>query len=294
LSTLSFAARDGFVLSGDRFEPSSGARGVAVVAGAMGVRRRFYEAFAAYLAENGLASLTFDYRGVGDSRPSGPLSGFRAELHQWGEEDLAGAVAFAEATWPGVPLVLVGHSVGGQLVGLAHNAEKLAAMLLVASQSGYWRLWPFPARLRMVLTWHLAIPALTRIFGYLPLSRLGAGADVPGGVALEWARWGRHPRYVLSWADTRPEARYASIACPLRSIAVADDHFYAPRAPVEALVAMYPKARSEVVVASPAQAGARSIGHFGYFRSVHRATLWREALEWIEQAGSARQAPRST
>jgi predicted alpha/beta hydrolase len=133
----------------------------------------------------------------------------------------------------------------------------------------------------MLLVWHLAIPAITRVFGYLPLSRLGGGADVPRGVALEWARWGSHPRYVLSWADTRPEARYASIACPLRSIAISDDHFYAPRPAVEALMAMYPKTRAELATASPSQTGGRAIGHFGYFRDVHRETLWTEALRWI-------------
>ena len=160
------------------------------MAGAMGVRRRFYAAFATFLAENGVSTLTFDYRGVGGSRPPGRLSRFRAELHEWGEEDLAGAIDFASTWYPGVPLVLVGHSVGGQLVGLAHNAEKVAAMLFVSAQSGYWRLWPLPWRWQIVLVWHLSIPALTRTLGYLPLSLLGGGADVPAGVALEWGALG--------------------------------------------------------------------------------------------------------
>lgn len=274
-----FPARDGFALAGDRFESARPPRAVAVVAGAMGVRRRFYQPFATFLGENGLATLTFDYRGVGGSRPPGRLSRFRAALHEWGEEDLAGAIDCASTWRPGIPLVLVGHSVGGQLVGLAANAEAVAAMLFVAAQSGYWRLWPFRSRWRMVLIWHLAIPALSRAFGYLPLSRLGGGADVPAGVALEWARWARHPRYVMSWAEGRPHARYGSIACPLRALAIADDRFYAPRSPVEALVAMYPRTRSEVRLVTPGESGP--IGHFGFFKEIHRETLWREAVDWI-------------
>jgi predicted alpha/beta hydrolase len=282
--TLTFPAGDGFPLAGDRFDPAGPPRAVAVIAGAMGVSRKFYRAFAAFLAENGVAALTFDYRGLGGSRPPGPLSRFHAELHQWGEEDIAGALDLAGAAHPGVPLVFVGHSVGGQLVGLAPNAERLAAMLLVASQSGYWRLWPARTRWRMVLVWHLAIPALCRALGYLPLRLLGGGQDVPGGVALEWARWGRHPRYVMSWAEQRPQARFATLACPLRSLAIADDRFYAPRPAVEALVAMYPRTRSEVLVVPAGGSGA--IGHFGFFRDAHRSSRWRDALDWITQAGA--------
>ena len=74
METVTFPARDGFRLSGDWFEPVGPSRAVAVIAGAMGVRRRFYRAFAAFLAENGIATLTFDYRGIGGSRPSGALS----------------------------------------------------------------------------------------------------------------------------------------------------------------------------------------------------------------------------
>ena len=250
----------------------------------MGVRRGFYQAFAAFLAESGVATLIFDYRGVGGSRPQQGLSRFRAELHEWGEQDLAAALALASATHPELPLAFVGHSVGGQILGLASNAASVQAVLLVASQSGYWALWPPSSRWRMVLIWHLAIPALSRMVGYLPLSRLGAGEDVPKGVALEWARWGRHPRYVLSWADGRPGTRFASLACPLRSLAIADDRFYAPLPAVEALLAMYPATRSELKVVTPREAGAPAIGHFGFFKDAHRATLWPEAVEWLATA----------
>jgi hypothetical protein len=124
-------------------------------------------------------------------------------------------------------------------------------------------------------------PPRSRLLGYLPLSRLGGGEDVAKGVALEWARWGRDPRYVLSWAEGRPDARFAAIACSLRSLAIAADRFYAPRRAVEALLAMYPNARSELAVVTPEGAGTRAIGHLGFFKGVHRARLWPEALGWL-------------
>jgi predicted alpha/beta hydrolase len=69
----------------------------------------------------------------------------------------------------------------------------------------------------------------------------------------------------------------------LRALAIADDRFYAPRAPVEALVAMYPRTRSEVRVVARAETGP--IGHFGFFKEIHREGLWRRALAWMEETG---------
>jgi len=88
----------------------------------------------------------------------------------------------------------------------------------------------------------------------------------------------------MSWAEGRPHARYRSIACPLRALAIAADRFYAPRAAVEALVAMYPKTRSEVRVITPAETSARKIGHFRFFKEIHREALWRPAVDWIAEA----------
>jgi predicted alpha/beta hydrolase len=286
VESVAFQAADGFRLSGDWVEPEPPRRAVAVVAGAMGVRRRFYQAFATFLAENGVATLTFDYRGVGGSRPAQPLPRFRAELHEWGERDLAAALEHASTRHRELPLAFVGHSVGGQILGLAPNASSVRAALFVASQSGYWALWPLRSRWRMVLIWHVAVPAVSRMIGYLPMSRLGGGEDVPKGVALEWARWARHPRYVLSWAEERDGACFAAIDCPLRSLAISDDHFYAPRRAVEALLGMYPAARSELKAVTPADAGVRAIGHFGFFKEVHRGKLWPEAVAWLVGAVS--------
>jgi predicted alpha/beta hydrolase len=44
---------------------------------------------------------------------------------------------------------------------------------------------------------HALIPAASALFGFLPMRALTGGEDLPGGVALEWARWCRHPRYAV-------------------------------------------------------------------------------------------------
>jgi predicted alpha/beta hydrolase len=276
-----FPALDHVPLAGTLSEPPGVPRGAVLIASAMGVARGFYAPFAGYLAEAGLAVLRFDYRGIGDSL-RGPLGQCKAAMHDWGEQDLAGALRFLRQRHPAAPLLLVGHSAGGQLFGLVPQPNEVRAVLTVAAQSGYWGNWRGVGRLQMLLYWTALFPGLARILGYLPLRRLtGGGEDVPGGVAREWASWGRDPEYVLSYARRKDGARgYAAFAGRWRAYAVADDR-HAPRAAVEALLAFYPSASRELLYVEPAQVGASSIGHFGFFQRRFRDSLWSEARRWL-------------
>ena len=75
-------------------------------------------------------------------------------------------------------------------------------------------------------------------------------------------------------------AAYARFARPLRAYAISDDAF-APLGAVKALFDLYPSAQAEIRPVTPQGLGVRSIGHFGFFRERFRATLWREAAEWL-------------
>ncbi len=284
---VSILAGDGTKLAASLFSPVEGSvAATVVIAPATGVRRRYYAAYARFLARHGFLTLTFDYRGIGDSRPTGTrgLRGFRAAMHEWGELDLSTALGFLSTQAPHVPALLVGHSAGGQLVGRAAFATPLSGMVFVSSQSGYWKCWSGRGRLRMAALWYLAIPALATVLGYLPMRRLLGGEDLPAGVALEWARWGRHPRYILSHSGRLPDGApgFDGLTCPLAAFAFTDDDF-APVAAVEALVGFYSGTRSFLRVVRPADVGAREIGHFGFFREAFQETLWRESLSCLSE-----------
>jgi predicted alpha/beta hydrolase len=274
-------ALDRLPLAGTLSEPQGAVRGAVLIGSAMGVPRGFYGGFADYLAEAGLAALRFDYRGIGGSL-RGALRDSDATMHAWGEQDLGGALRFLRDRYPGAPLLLVGHSAGGQLFGLVPEPNQVRAALTVGAQSGYWRNWRGVGRMRMLFYWTALFPALTRTLGYLPLKRLtGGGENVPPGVALEWATWGRDPDYVMSYARRKDGAKgYQSFAGRLRSIAIADDS-YAPRTAVQAMLAFYPAASRELLYLEPSSVGARSIGHFGFFQRRFRDTLWSDARSWL-------------
>lgn len=269
---------DGFTLAADLVRPDSAPiRAGVLLAPAMGVRRQFYNRVASHFASNGIATLLVDYRGIGDSAPH-RLRGFRATLRDWAERDLAAALASLREHVPGVPLVWLGHSLGGQLLGLLRDPP-IARALFVASQSGHWRHWRGRGRVAMWALWHVVLPIVTPLAGRLPLRALRQGEDVPAQVALEWARWARRPDYILSVAHDRPEIAFNAMRAPIRSYVIADDA-YAPRAAVEALLRGYRVAPTELRVVRPRDAGMRRIGHFGAFTPA-AATLWQEWTQWI-------------
>lgn len=273
-------ASDGARLGATLFRPAAGNGRAVTIQPATGVKQEYYARFAAYLAERGFTVLSFDYRGVGRSLPAGrtALRGFDARMRDWGLQDAPAALDFLERAAPGARLMAIGHSFGGQALGLMPRAERLAAALFVGAQSGYWRNWPLRRRGWMWLAAHFAFPVLPRLLGYFPSTRLGLGEDLPAGVARDWGLFCRHPHYLIGALDAYQA--YARFNAPIRVYAPTDDSF-APRRAVEALLALYPSAKSELLPVAPRDVGAEAIGHFGFFRERFRDTLWREAADWL-------------
>lgn len=266
---------DGFALSGRLFAARGPARGVVVVNAALGVPQAYYGPFAAHLADQGFDALTWDYRGTGASRPPppGPLG-----LMTWARLDVEGALRFALRR--GGPVMVVGHSLGTQLLGFAPSAPEVAAVVGVGSQSGDWRQWPFPASAGMFLLSHVVLPGMAGVLGKLPRGVMGE--EVPRGPILDWARWIRSRGYLLSEGDHVP-ASFARLTCPMTGISIEDDR-YAPRQAVDALYRIYANAQVRRVHLVPREHGVAAIGHFGPFRRRFERTLWPLLVAPLEAA----------
>ena len=268
---------DGAVLTGHLFRPAEPPTLAVQINGAMGVPQRYYARFARWLAEHGVLVLTYDYRTIGASR-RGPLRGDPATLLDWVRFDQAAAAqALAEAAGP-CPRVVIGHSLGGQMLPLHPHPEQLAAVVLVAAQWGHYRLWSGLGRLRLWLFWFVVLPGAARLLGYLPQG-LGLGEAVPGGVVAQWARWGRHPDYLLSELGEAGQRAFAGFAPPRLAVSALDDHF-APPAAIEALLARLPAGTERRVLPTG--------GHFGFFRATQADTLWPDLLAWLHQTTQPR------
>jgi predicted alpha/beta hydrolase len=75
-------------------------RPVVIINAATSVRCRHYSRFADYLFANGFDVITYDYRGIGESR-SGSLRGFKASWSDWGTLDFEAILLRAQREFPG-------------------------------------------------------------------------------------------------------------------------------------------------------------------------------------------------
>jgi predicted alpha/beta hydrolase len=280
---IRIAAEDGRLLAATLFVPPGGtspAAPLTVIAGGTGIARRYYARFAAWLAGRGRLVLTFDYRDTGGSR-SGSLVGSKVCMRDWCALDVPGVVAWGARDHPGRPLHWVGHSLGGFAVGLAHNNRLIARQLCVAALSGYWRNMAFPERYRVALAMSALGPLAVRAYGYLPGVLLG-GEDMPGPAFLEWSRWCRSPHFLFDDPTLGEAANFTGFRAPVRFAQVEDDTWATPAA-VEAMAARFTgSADRSIWPIRLADAGARRIGHHGFFRSEFRDTLWPAAAAWLD------------
>ena len=290
IDDITFPAVDGYLLGATLFLPRGAKRQAVLINSATAVPRKIYRGFAGYLARRGCAVLTYDYRGIGDSRQKSPvgydqprsLAGFKATMSDWAALDVTAAVAWMRGRYKNLPLNYVGHSFGGQALGLLPNNGEVSRALLIAAQAGYWKLMASPERYRVYAMLNFIGLPLTRVLGYAP-GWSGLGEDLPKGVFLEWVGWVMSKRYLFDDPTLKALENFPGYRGAMRALCFSDDP-WATRPAVELLCSGFTSTKPEIITITPADAGVTKIGHFGFFRPEHRDTLWRGAAEWIETA----------
>jgi len=272
---------DGVNLAATLCLPSGQPDGVLVLCSALGVPRRFYGPLAGFLSSFGHAVITFDYRGTGGSLLPESQAATVGMAH-WGRLDINAVLGVAMERFPGARLYALGHSCGGQLIGLAPNSERLAGAILVAAALPNWRLWAFPMNLALLALWYAAVPALCSKRASVPGRWLGFGnMDLPAGVLRQWARWARMDEFLFSASAQLDTGRYDTLRIPMLAVYATDDR-YAPARAVKAMNRKYYHSPVQELVIDTRVAGQEPVGHLGYFRERLRGSLWRQVALWLK------------
>ena len=298
---VAFTAPDGLVLRGHLWRATAARpnenRPVVIINPATSVQARYYARFAAYLHRHGFDVLTYDYRGIGLSRPAS-LRHFQAGWIDWGRQDFEAALRFVAEELPGQPIHVVAHSVGGFLIGLAASSHRIERIFTMGAQYAYWRDYAPRQRLGLLLKWHGIMPLLTRLLGYFPGKRLGWLEDTPSGVVRDWTA--PYPRFEDAWRYgplRLPEselqalvAQFSSIRGATLALSLADDEFGTVPA-IQRLLRYYANSARTHLHPEPRGIGHASVGHFSFFHSRFEESLWKLPLNWLRHGCLPADAP---
>jgi predicted alpha/beta hydrolase len=261
--------------------PAASPRAALVINPATGFPQTFYFRLASYAAERGYDTLVFDYRGMGASAPA-RLADETCRMSDWGLFDMRAALAEAARRAAGLPLATLGHSVGGQFLGLLENHRLASVHVQIAVSVGYWRWELAPFKYLAWWFWRVHGPMMLAIKGYVPTGGGWSGLPLPRGVYEEWRRWCLRPGHFGPDLHTYLSGNvFAEIRAPVLNVGFTDDPI-ATRRTVAELDRFYPNAQRESRWYSPQDVGSERIGHEGFFASRHRETLWRPVLDWLD------------
>lgn len=286
---LRIKAADGAILGGFVWQSAAvgpaAVRPVVIINTATSVRCRYYSRFAQFMFQHGFDVITYDYRGIGESRPAS-LRGFPASWVEWGRLDFDAVVRWAAREFEGQPIDVVAHSIGGFVIGLAPSNHLIRRVFTMGAQYAYWRDYAPGTRLKMVLKWHVVMPLLTAGLGYFPGLRLGWMEDTPHGVVQDWSR--SRPRFEDTRRGPAQRAERAAIVtqframtAPILAFSVSDDPFGTIPA-VERLLRYFTHSPRMHLRIRPDMIGVSEIGHFAFFHSRFEKTLWPIPLSWLQ------------
>lgn len=277
MKEIEIKANDGLLLAANVFKPDSDAKGTVLLCPGLGIPKEFYFQFCEFLSLHGYICIVFDYRGLG--KRSSSLQ--EINLRNWGIEDIPGALDYLKGEHPHLKLYFIGHSIGGQIAGLISNHHLIERFIFISSTGGYWREFNFPLNLYTYFLFHVQIPLMVLIFGYMPKSLTYRGVAISKGVASEWAAWSREKEYIRSYLKkNRIHHCYNEIQHKIDWISFEDD----PIATDKALTSMmnyYPNAHITQHSFNPKEFGISRIGHSGFFTKKAKDAYWSYPLDLL-------------
>lgn len=239
---------------------------------ATGITKTFYNSFAEWLNKQGYAVLSFDFRGIGQSL-HGKLKDSNASINDWGLLDIPAAIESLINLTHAEKVIIIGHSAGGQLLGINPNYHKVAKVLAIAGSTGHVKGLKGKTKLLAPVMFNVIFPVSSFLKGYGATQFIGMGENLPKNVAKQWAEFCSQPGYVMNaigksiFHDFHNE-----IQCPITSFWATDDEI-ATQVNVKDLLRLYPNAQTNFIELNPKQHGYQKIGHMLMFKKSHQK-LW--------------------
>lgn len=281
---ISITCDDGVQLAAVLCAPQQ-VKAAVMLSGGTGFKKEFYLPIAHYLAEHGLATLVYDYRGTGESRPS-DMRNCEFSFLDYGQKDMPAVLDFLDARYPELPKLILGHSAGGQQVGFMPNTHKVKGLVAVATSVGYLPYMPLAYRLKSYYFFYFITPISILLKGYVAAKRFKIMEDLPRKVVTQWRAWCSKANYFFDskiYGKSVPVGVFAQMPFPIHVLWASDD----PISNARSVPAFWKHVKSEVglsfQVLRPEDWNTSKLDHYGMFRAQFKDSIWREILGALQR-----------
>lgn len=279
MKPISIFTSDHVQIAAHLFEPSVSNHKLIVINSATGVKQQVYFSFAKFLAENGFTVITYDYRGIGLSKPQ-KLKGFKASMRIWGTSDFRAVTDFVKNNYPKYEKFCLGHSVGALILGMNKDASLFKKFIFVATQDAFAGHLPKKIALSAYLGFGVVVPIISQIMGYFPAHWFRLGETLPKGSALDWRTLILHKKSTSRLFE-KIENDYSKNLNQETLVIYAEDDPWVKMKGMESLMNTgYPNLRKKYRKIVTTESPQKKIGHINFFRSYNK-NLWNIVLEEI-------------
>lgn len=257
------------------FKPEKSNDKILLVNSATGVKQQIYFSFAQFLAEKGFTVITYDYRGIGLSKPQ-KIRNFKASMRIWGSHDYKALTQFIKVNFPNYRKFCLGHSVGALILGMNKDSEIFDEFFFVGTQNAFIGHLKWRTKIEALLGFGIVQPLFTELFGYFPAHWFGLGESLPKNCAYDWRI------LILNRKSTnkllfQTEDFSKDLKQKVFVIQAEDDVWLTEKGVQSLLNDTYPNLQPTYRLIKTSESEKGEIGHVNFFRSYNK-NLWKIIL----------------
>ncbi|WP_265129689.1 alpha/beta hydrolase family protein [Chryseobacterium oranimense] len=271
MEKLELITKDRVSLAVHLFRPEKSNGKLLLINSATGVKQQVYFSFARFFSEHGFTVITYDYRGIGLSKPE-KMKGYRASMRIWGSEDYKTLTQYIKTEFTEYKKYCLGHSVGALILGMNEDSTMFDEFIFVGTQNAFVGNLKLGTKVEAYLGFGIVQPLTTRLLGYFPANWFGLGESLPKNCAYDWRT------LILNRKSTNKllekiDDYSKKLTQKVFVIRAEDDVWLTEKGVLSLLNNTYPNLRPSYRLVKTSESEKKEIGHINFFRSYNNK-LW--------------------
>ncbi|MET3536417.1 alpha/beta hydrolase family protein [Chryseobacterium limigenitum] len=271
MEKLILRTHDNTALTAHLFLPEKSNNKFLLINSATGVKQQIYFSFAQFFAEKGFTVITYDYRGIGLSKPEN-MKGFKASMRIWGSEDYKTLTEYIKNRFSDYEKYCLGHSVGALILGMNQDSEIFKEFIFVGTQNAFVGHLKFKTKIEAYVGFGIIQPVTTTLLGYFPANWFGLGESLPKNCAYDWRILILNKKSTNGLLEKIDDFS-KNLTQKVFVIRAEDDAWLTEKGVKSLLNDTYPNLKPTYRLVKVSESEKGEIGHINFFRSFNKK-LW--------------------